>query len=183
MKSRLLIRALCVGAALLVPAGGLTILGVGTGTAGAATTILKFGTASTLTFGGLGTANLNGITAPVASNLGSLAGKQVPVSSTLALLVNVATFMITHSGATISAVKLKATGSVTLKGTGFTHCKITKLPAITFTLSSGKWTTSGNSLSSVTIGTTGGTCTGKTALTADFTGTNKLSGSLTLSLT
>ena len=30
MKARLFIRAICVGAALLVPAGGLTMVGVGT---------------------------------------------------------------------------------------------------------------------------------------------------------
>jgi hypothetical protein len=69
MKSRLLIRSLCVGAALFVPAGGLTVLGVGT--AGATQNTIQFVATSTAKLGTLGTATLNGVLCTVILAVGT----------------------------------------------------------------------------------------------------------------
>ena len=64
MKSRLFIRALCVGAALLVPTGGLTTFSIAT-TGATTNQTLQFGLTSTAKLGSIGTAILTGISCPM----------------------------------------------------------------------------------------------------------------------
>jgi hypothetical protein len=183
MKSRSLFRVLCVGAAMLVPSGGLTALSVGT--AGASSTILHVNTASTITLGSLGTMNLathalNELASPTTTKY-SLAGITYPIiGSSIMVADPIDKIKVVHIGPTISSASLSTITAV-LSGTGFTHCKITTFPTLTFTLSSGKWKTTGNSLSGVAIKTAGGTCTKKTTLRSGLM-THTLSGSLTLVL-
>jgi hypothetical protein len=175
MKSRLFIRALCVGAALLVPAGGLTTLGITT--AGATTNqTLSFGSPSTVKLGAaIGTAILSGkqcaMTATVCSftTLGQITITKSG-TQTLKLLPNSGSIKVTQSATNlvITAAALRVS-SFTLKGLTFAHCKITSVPATSLTLASGKWKATTVSMSGVTINTTGGTCTSKAALTTDFT--------------
>lgn len=183
MKSRLFFQALCVGVALLVPASGLIVLAAGTGEAGASTTTLSFGSPSTLTFGSLGSASLSGATAKETGDDGQyFLTDQASITSTLKALLT-AQWLVTHTGSTITAVKTKKDPTIVLKGTGDTHCAILTMIALTFSPISGKWTISGISLSSVIINTVSGTCTNKTAIASDLGGSNRLSGSLVLSLT
>jgi hypothetical protein len=186
MKSRLLIRAFCVGAALLVPAGGLTILGIGTAGATGQTTLLVTGN---IKLGTLGTATLPtnhqcaAVTGPGTFQC-SLAGLQATVKTTLKVTIVVATLLYTIAPkGTITAATIKAGGKVTITGTGatagFNGCKITTLPKI-------KYTKSSNTYSATTVSTTGvaiaaTTCTTRTALGSDITG-HKLSSVLTLTI-
>jgi hypothetical protein len=180
MKSRLFIRALCVGAALLVPAGGLTTLG--TTTAGATTNQeLLIGKSpstmpSTIKLGSLGSATLS--------------GEQCLMGGTVCQFTTLGPIIITKNGTTKSIFALPNFGSIkvtqtrtnlvitaasirvdsfTLKGLTFTKCKITGIPATALSLSSGKWKATTVSMSGVSISTTGGTCTKKSTLTTDFT--------------
>jgi hypothetical protein len=175
MKSRLLIRALCVGAALLVPAGGLATLGITT--AGATTNqelLITVGSTGAK-LGTLGTA--------------ILATKQCAMTSTVCTFTTLGQITITKGGTkgisllpvsgsikvTQSATNLVITAasirvsSFTLKGKTFTHCKITGVPATSLSSSSGKWKATTVSMSAVTVTGTGGTCIKKTTLTTDFT--------------
>jgi hypothetical protein len=159
MKPRLLFRALCVGAALLVPVGGLTVLGLGTGTASASTTTISFGSTSKLVFGSLGSANLSGKTATATGSGQWVIGLtvQIPITNATppaALLVGTKIgFLATHTGTVINTFKTKLVSQIVLK-IGTTKCGILTIPAITFNLTSGKWKASATSLSSVTVKTT-----------------------------
>jgi hypothetical protein len=178
MKSRLLIRAFCVGAALLVPAGGLTLLGVGT--AGATTATVS----GTIKLGALGTATIPtkacGITG-TATHQCSLAGIQATVKTTLKVTVTTATLLILVSGGAITGVTIKAGGKVTITGTGvtvgFNGCKITTLPKIKYTKSGSTWLATTVATTGVAIAATA--CTTRTTLGSDITG-HKLSSSLTV---
>ena len=192
MKLRLLIRALCVGAALLVPAGGLTTLGVTT--AGATTNqellITNVTTSplvhSTAKLGSFGSAILSPIqcqmnnptktqcilpATPYPSHTtkgititkgGSVSGIKLHPVSIHILVTQSNTNLI------ITAVGVKL-GSGKLTGTSYTHCKIATIPAASLATTSGVWKASGISMATVKISTTGGTCTKKSTLTNDFT--------------
>jgi hypothetical protein len=174
MKSRLFIRALCVGAALLVPVGGLTTLGVTT--AGATTNqTLQFGSPSTVK-----------LAFPAEKEI--LSGKSCPMTATVCNFTSIGQITITDAGTTglsllpdsgsikvtqsatnltITAASIRVS-SFTLKGKTFTHCRITGIPATTLSLASGKWKTTTVSMSGVSITSTGGTCIKRTTLTTDF---------------
>ena len=171
MKSRLFIRALCVGAALLVPAGGLTTLGMTT--AGATTNqTLQFGTPSTANLPTFGKAILTSVSCPMSATQCTITSQiTITKGGTQKIKLLPVTFKLlvkqTHTNLVITAVTLKKSAFV-LKNTGFTHCKISTVPATALNLTGTSWKISGVSLSAVTIGTTGGTCTKKSTLTTDF---------------
>jgi hypothetical protein len=187
MKSRLFFRTLCVGAALLVPAGGLTVLGVGT--AGASTTIHTVAT-SNAKLGSLGTMTLITITCHtpvIGTNQCTAAGQfkltagHITVLLTGKLLVTIITTagtkkihkMAFKSGAT---GLLKKTAATTAK---FTGCTVASLPAITYAATGGtglKWAATNVTLSGTTIT---GTCTTKTFLQMTDINGHKISSTLT----
>ena len=173
MKSRLFIRALCVGAALLVPAGGLATLGVST--AGASTNQQLTFKASTFTFGALAKAIIPATLCTMSATLCTI-DEQVTItkagSRTLKALFTTFKILVkqTNTNLVITAVTIKKSNLV-IKGTGFTHCKILTIPGTTLSHTGTLWKASGVSLSGATVGTTGGTCTKKATLTSDF-GTN-----------
>ena len=155
MKSRLLIRALCVGAALLVPAGGLAVLGAGT--AGAAALTVNFVATSTAKLGTFGTATLVGVLCNIATK--TVAGVkqcaliltktastlQIPIKN--ASNVVFAKILLTGSKATFTINATKKTHKITFKTgsiatlvikqtttTGkINNCKISAMPTISFT--------------------------------------------------
>ena len=184
MKSRSFIRALCVGAALLVPAGGLTTL---TTTAGATTNqTLQFGSPSIIKLGQIGSIILTGkhcamtATQCALTTLGQITFTKGG-TQTISFLPNSGSVLVTQSSTNlvITAASIKAF-SLTFKGLGFTHCRINGLPRTTLSAKSGKWKTTTVSMSGATIATTGGTCTKKVTLTTLFV-SQKLSASLVLS--
>ena len=173
MKSRLFIRALCVGAALLVPAGGLTTLGITT--AGATTNQLLLLKTSTASLGGLGKAILSTLQCTMTATQCTVTSQITITKSgtkTIKLLPVTFKILVTQSSTNlvITAIAIKKSSFV-LKNTSFTHCKISTVPATALSHTGTLWKASGVSMSGVTIGTTGGTCTKKSTLTADF-GTN-----------
>jgi hypothetical protein len=182
MKSRVFIRALCVGTALLVPASGLTTLGV---TTTGATTNQQLTVTGIARMGGLGVAIIGPILCTMVATQCAIT-QQITITKngTQALKALPATWKIlvkqTNTNLVITAVGLKR-GAFGLKATGFTHCKISTVPAASLSLTAGKWVATTISLSGVTISTTGGTCTKKTTLTTDFT--HKLSYSFSRLLT
>jgi hypothetical protein len=179
-----------VGAALLVPAAGLTTLGVET--AGASTTTLNINSVSTLTFGSLGSATLAGKVAPETGSTTHYLLKKTTAGHTLtqipiitptnkgaALLVTTnITFVITHSGTTITGVKINKVTQIVLK-IGTTKCSILTIPSITFTATGTKWKAGSTSMTGVTVKST--TCTHQTAIQTEIQA-GSLTGSLTLSL-
>jgi hypothetical protein len=174
MKSRLFIRALCVGASLLVPAGGLTTLGITT--AGATTNqTLQFGTTSIVKLSSIGTAILTGKScAMTATQCAFTTLGQIMITKggtkSLSALPNSGSFSVvqTHTNLVITSASIKAS-SFTIKNLGFTHCRINSVPATSLTSISGKWVATTVSMSGVSIATTGGTCTKKSTMTNDFT--------------
>jgi hypothetical protein len=175
MKSRLFIRALCVGAALLVPAGGLAVLGAGT----AGATTITLGSPSSANLGGLGSMTLAGKVIPGSSGQISIGTHfaNITITSTgkVNLKASITTTVLVTPPITITFKSVQAL----LSGTGFTHCAML-LPNIGFTHTTGtKYVATSVSLSSTTIKTTGGSCTKKTTLTADFASPHKLSGTIT----
>jgi hypothetical protein len=174
MKSRLFIRTLCVGAALLIPAGGLAALGVGT----AGATTITLGSPSKASLGAFGTMTLVGKVIPGSTGQVSITTIQANITATgktglKALIVAPTKVLITTASITFKTVQ------VVIKNTGFTHCEIL-LPNIGFTHTAGtKYVATGLSLSSATIKTSGGTCTKKTTLTTDFKSPHTLSGTIT----
>jgi hypothetical protein len=180
MKSRLFIRALCVGAALLVPAGGLATLGITT--AGATTNqellITKISTPplvkSTAKLGGLGSAILSTLQCAMVATVCSWATLgQITITKsgtkTLKALPNSGSIKVTQSATNlvITAASIRPS-SFTIKGLGFTDCRITGIPTTSLSSSSGNWKATTVSMSGVTISTTGGTCIKKSTLTTDF---------------
>jgi len=187
MKSRLLIRALCVGSALLVPAGGLTVLTAGT--AGATQTTvspstLKFGILFTMTMGGVtcttttaGTQTCNLATAHSGAGQYSITKGGVKFTALL-----VATLVIkVHAALTITSAKISSGWNFTIKQTTFTGCKITVDKRITFA-GSGKVlsTTTITIPTAVIVGAKAGTCTTSDIATikGQITGV-KLKGTIT----
>jgi hypothetical protein len=186
MKPRLLLRAFCVGSALLVPTSGLTVLGFGT--AGAATVSLV--ATSNLKLGAFGTITMSGITLFPTTTVGGIQKnvmKQLPVKNMpkkMALVsYNILANVLTSSGTkTITSDTTKDDGEVEVKATtgtsGFTGCEIINLPTITYSkVTALKWAATTVSLTSVSVT---GSCTTKTALEADIFG-HKLSSTMTFS--
>jgi hypothetical protein len=187
MKSRLLIRAFCVGAALLVPAGGLTVLGIGT--AGATTSSLvttsnaKLGSLGTMTMAGtaLFTVTRHGTIQVTIAKTFALTTGHINVKLTASLLVTVVT---TSGTKTLSKVGFKAGGKGLLTKTAtttakFTGCTIGTLPAVTYARTTAlKWTATNVTLAGVTVT---GTCTTKTFLKNTDIAGHKLASTLTFS--
>jgi hypothetical protein len=152
MKPRLLIRALCVGAALLVPAGGLSVLGVGTAGATTTTTV----TPSSATLGTLGTMTMSGIRCP--ANIGTNQcniTSQLPITrSGVHVLTALPTFkmlLTIKAGPVFHNVTIKAGGSVTIKGSQFSGCIILTFPKLAFTISGLLANSPATSLANVTV--------------------------------
>jgi hypothetical protein len=197
MKPRLLIRALCVGAALLVPVGGLAVLGVGT--AGANTTI-QFVSVSKANLGTVGTATLVGILCTVTTaTKGTKQCKviltktaktaQIPIKvngvvvlhlllTTINALVTVTPAgtikKINFKAATIATIQIKSTTTPALN-----NCLIRGMPGILFV----KTTSTKFKAVTVAIGApTVAGCTGgstENAKVAELLETGKLSGTIT----
>jgi hypothetical protein len=185
MKSRLLLRALCVGAALLVPASGLTVLGIGTASATTATITgqIKLGTLGTL----LLTVKCT-VPATSGSKQCSLVSqaviKKTGTSANLKALVT-GTLLVTIASSKVTALTVKKPWGATIKATGGlpgNGCVLGTGPKIVFTVGSTglKGTIATKSLAGVTVG--GATCASatKTLVTNDITG-SKLSGTIKLS--
>jgi hypothetical protein len=164
MKSRSILRSLCIGAALLVPAGGLAVLGAGT--AGATTTTLV--SVSKVKIGGFVNATLIGTTLFKTTAVGTQQFKITNVTTqgggisarfAGTLLV---TIMTTSGTKSIHKVKIKTGDSILITGStsgGFKGCVI-NLPPIIYSSTSHhplKWSATTISLSGVTI--TGSPCT------------------------
>ena len=157
MKPRLLIRVLCVGAALLVPAGGLAVLG--TGTAGAAALTVQLVATSTAKLGTFGTATLVGVLCNIGTK--TVAGKktcpliltksasalQIPIKNTAGTMF--LKILLTGSKATVTINATKKIRKITFK-TGniatltikqpstitagrINNCKISGMPTMSFT--------------------------------------------------
>ena len=173
-----------MGAALLVPAGGLTVLGVGT--VGATTSSLV--TTSTATLGSLGSMTMSGIALFPTTSTGTIQknlttqllpiGSKLKIKLTASLLIKVAT---TPKKITAVSIKVSAHGLLTTgvsPTTVFNGCSVTGLPKITYSKTSALvWKATTVSLSSVTVG---GSCTTKTMLTSDIHG-HTLASKLTFS--
>jgi hypothetical protein len=178
MKSRLLLRAICVGAALLVPAGGLTVLGIST--AGASTTVTtvspsvaKLGTVGTLTLVGISCTG-TGTFQCTGTHTGSF--KKAGVKQGTAK-ITLTSWLITVSSGTVNKIKLKAQ-QVAIKSTtvpGINGCTIL-LPAITFTKSGTLFFAHTVSTSTVTAK---GTCATKSTIQTEITGT-KINATITV---
>jgi hypothetical protein len=135
MKSRLFIRALCVGAALLVPAGGLSVLAVGTAGATQTTT-----TTSKATLGTLGLITLKGKTCTTTvvgthqcslNGTYAISGTGAGLTATLkaALLITVKAALTIKKGTIKTGWVFTIGGSAT---TTFKGCKITVNEPVTF---------------------------------------------------
>lgn len=197
MKSRLLIRAVCVGAALLVPAGGLTVLGAGVASAG--TTIQSTGT--TATFGALGKVPLADI---ILCTLPSPGTCQSPIVTPTHKTIKTAQLKITKTGTKIGTALITgkalitwSTGpifnkveiktlNVVIKAavtTGFDGCKLLTFPTVIYSKTSNtKWDATTVSLSSVVITDTSahGSCSKSSTLHTELSG-SKLKSKLVLS--
>jgi hypothetical protein len=193
MKSRSLFRALCAGAALLVPAGGLTMFSVGTAQATTGGT-LTFGASSTVTIGSLGVVTLYSLLVPTNTTIPTPAPLtiqftkatfQAPIrSSTADVLVKGAVLLSIVTHTTVNSLGVKSGWVAVLKHLSLTFCKLATMPAVTAakTSTTGRWTASGISLSGVKIKTTGGTCSKKSTLASDLGGSNRLSVTLAVSV-
>jgi hypothetical protein len=185
MKSRSILRSFCIGAALLMPAGGLAMLGAGT--AGATTVGLvsvskvKVASLFTLTMVGRTLFNATAVgTQRIAITTTFTQGHGITARLTGTLSVTVATAGGTKS---IQKVKIRENASLLITGPtseGLKGCDIVDLPPADYNGTTAlKWSATGISLSGVSI--TGPTsCTGKTALADAITG-KKLSSTLTFS--
>jgi hypothetical protein len=186
MKSRLLIRALCVGAALLVPAGGLTVLGIGT--AGAVT--IKTVATSTAKLAGVGSFTMKTIACGTISKTTNATHTCAVVTKQALItggggghgLIKI-TIIIKITGGAIKGVKAK-TASILIKSTtsGTKGCKITTIPSITYAGSSTTWSIVTKSLTGVTVTDTSsvGPCNTATSI-ANSINTGKLNSKITFS--
>ena len=190
MKSRLLVRSLCVGAALLVPVGTLMLSGIGVADATTISTV----TTSTARLGTVGTITIVGIECTVAIASGT---KQCTVTKSVPLKrggVKVATALtsfkllltIVTSGGTKSfseiSVKMPL---IIIKSTtsGINGCKISSIPKISYSKTSGNglvWKVITKSLSGVTVTDTSsvGPCGTPVAIANEIT-SDKLSSAIT----
>ena len=189
MKSRLLIRAMCVGAALLVPAGGLTVLGIGT--AGAVTiktvapSTAKLGTVGTLTLAGMPCHTITKtvkrtVQCTISNFQGTLKRAGIVIGKGLITIH----LLITITNSIIKGVKIK-TIKIVLKTpttSGSNGCKINGIPSETYSGSSTSWSITTKSLSAVTVGDTSsvGPCHTAVAIQSEITA-GKLSSTITFS--
>jgi hypothetical protein len=188
MKSRSILRSLCIGAALLMPAGGLAVLGAGT--AGASTTSLvsvskvKIGTFVSVTLIGTTLFSTSAVgTQQVTITKVTTQGGGINARLTGTLRVTVITTGGTKS---IHKVKIRSGASITITGPtsqGLKGCEIVDLPVLDYNSTTAlKWTSKTNSISGVSItGPTGPTsCTGRIAI-KDFITGHRLDSTLTFS--
>ena len=197
MKPRLLIRAACVGAALLVPAGGLTVLGAGVASAG--TTIQVTG--KTATLGSLGKITLDGI---ILCTLPSPGTCQSPIVTPAHKTVDTAQLAITKTGIKIGTALVTGEGLITwstgpifnkvqIKSlnvviktattSGFDGCKLLTFPTVAYSKTTNtQWGVTTLSLSSVVITDTSahGTCATSSLLHTNING-SKLKSKILLS--
>jgi hypothetical protein len=205
MKSRLLIRSLCVGAALLVPAGGLTVLGVGT--AGATQNTIQFVATSTAKLGTLGTATLVNLLCTILLAVGTqqctikvtgTSKAQIPILVTgthvLTLLMTgtkmLFTIITTGGSLKFHKIGLKATTikTVTIKShtghtTTKTGCKIAGMPAIIYSktgTTGRKFKSATNPLSNTSVTGCAGGSTTNSAVATQLHG-SKLNSTITIS--
>jgi hypothetical protein len=184
MKRRLLFQVLCVGAALLVPAGGLAVLGIGTAGASTATLVAT----SKVKLAPIGTMTMVGLT--LFTKTAAVGTKQINITSqfpivgagtTLVTLVDaklLVTIKTTAGVKSIRQVDIKSGASVAIKGGGYTGCRVSTLPAISYGKTTAlKWTATNVTLSGVSVT---GTCTTKSVLESDIAG-HKISSTLTFS--
>ena len=185
MRSRSILRSICVGAALLVPAGGLAVLDAGTAGAATATLVsvskVKIGTFVNITLIGK---SLFTKTTAVGTQLIKITtvttqGGHITARLTGTLRVTIVT---TSGTKTINKVKIKPGASILITGStsgGFKGCVIGSLPVIDYGSTHVlKWTSAGNPLSGVSI--SGSPCTTPTALAGVISG-HKLNSTLTFS--
>jgi hypothetical protein len=178
MKPRLLIRALCVGAALLVPAGGLAVMGVGTASA---TTVDITGQ---IKLGTLGSMLLTKSCVSIATQC-TLGGtsykiKKTGASTNLHVTLSTAKLLITGGDTAPTAMSVKAGWKGTIAATGGlpgNGCVISGGPKITFTISGHKGTVATVSLSGTSV--SGCPSATITLITTDLH-TSKLSGTITV---
>jgi hypothetical protein len=191
-------RALCVGAALLVPAGGLAMLG--TGTAGATTVKaqisgqIALGSVGTLLIG-TPTKVLCTIPIPTTTKQCSLSTtgtnkwpiKKAGTTTKIKASLSSATLLVTVSSTPkITAATIKKGANALIKTTtGLTGntCKILTLPKIVMAVASTgkKVTFATKALTGVTVTSSGTACTSAaiTTITGEITG-SKLSGSISV---
>jgi hypothetical protein len=188
MKSRSILRSLCIGAALLMPAGGLAVLGAGT--AGASTSSLtsvskvKVGTLVSVTLTGTTLFNTSAVgTHQIGITKVTTQGGNINTRLTGTLVVTIVTTSGTKS---IHKVKIKPGASITITGAtsgGLKGCEIVDLPVLDYnSVTALKWTSTTNSLDGVSItGPTGPTsCTGRLAI-KDYITDHVLDSTLTFS--
>jgi hypothetical protein len=159
MKVRML-RALCVGVALLIPVGSLAVLG--TGVAGASTSISS------------GTFTLGPRTATLTSGNTITFATMVHGEILTANATTIIKFTITDTAKTSGTIyTIKQGAKEKFTSGGFTHCVIATLPRLTAIITATAKTVTGSaSDAGYSIVSTGGTCSNlnKTILTADLSG-------------
>jgi hypothetical protein len=173
-------RILGVGAALLVPVGGLMVLGVGTVGASLTTmppTLSVLSTSGTHAYsfvklGTVGRIYLGGASGSLTTTSGRYVGTYTDTATStkphLTVVIS-AHITVSHTGSTVGKVKFTAGATGKLSGTTLTHCEIATLPAIFFTKTGSVWKTTGNSLTTARIVSYGtGTCNGITILENDL---------------
>jgi hypothetical protein len=173
---------------LLIPAGGLAVLGAGT--AGASTTSLasvskvKIGTFVSVTLVGTTLFNTSAVgTQRIAITKVTTQGGNINARLTGTLRVTIVTTSGTKS---IHKVKIDEGASITITGPtsdGLKGCEIVDLPVVGYNdTHAPRWTSRTNSMNGVSItGPTGPTsCTGRIAIKDIITG-HKLSSTLTFS--
>jgi hypothetical protein len=184
MEARLFIRAMCVGAALLVPAGGLTMVGVGT--AGANTKVQLTMSAK---LGGVGTLKAKTFLCTIAAGT-----HQCPATTIQFTILKGATqpgkALFTTSkilitlGPPVRKISVKKNADIQIKSTtvpGINGCLITIGIKITFTQTAApntkKW--HANTISTTTVKvTTTSACATHTTIQSEISGT-KITADLT----
>ena len=187
MRTRLFIRAMCVGAALLVPASGLTMLGIGTAGAVTIKTIApsaaKLGTIGTLTLTGMACGTISKTTNRTVQCTISIQGTMKIGGIVIGKGLITLKLLITITGAKIKGLKVK-TVRILLKSTtpGSNGCKINGIPNETYSGSSTSWSIATKSLAAVTVTDTSvqGPCNTASAIQTEIT-SGKLSSTITFS--
>ena len=152
MKSPFL-RALSVGAALLIPASAFTMLG--TGVAGA--TPPSFGSGSYIALGAAGSLDLAGQSYSSTTENWTVSTSTTGVTATIHVALTV-------TGTPVTSVKFKQSGeTVTIHGGPFDGCVISSgLPPVTISGSGGVLSNTGTPIGAVTV--TGASCSTPSAL-------------------
>jgi hypothetical protein len=185
-------RVLGVGAALLVPVGGLVVLGSGTVGASLTTTpptlsVLTTSGTHAYSFVRLGTVGeiyLGGTSGSLTTTSGKYKGTYTDTATSTKPHLTVAIsarITVSHTGSAVGTVKFTAGATGKLSGTTLTHCEITTLPPMFFTKTGSVWKSTENSLASAKVVSYGtGTCSGVTLLEGDLTSA-RLSGTIKVS--